>query len=356
LKGGLRPLTLDQDRLAFVKDMPVAYFDLLNQYELMQGDVLRRTAELDAILEEVHPHYRNEKNRYFLVLTQSCDLVQRASSGVKAPYIVVAPVRTLNDVLERYVGEYDSVEVRSDVPILREKFRNKLNQTLERLFNNNDPHYFYLDASGTTLESDCVAFLRLSIAFKTNLHIETCKQAKVLQLREIFQTKLGWLVGQLYSRVGTDDWDPDELREKRNKIIKNIAVWAPDDTFPTLERSLKDSFPNHEAEPLDRTRIARVIKSLPTPKQKLSDRVKAIVGEMELEVIKRFLHRERAIEKAVDALNTAIAGFNGGGGGPVIGRDVEDALARVKDEFGNATMTQGRCWSCIQNGLLQMVK
>ena len=46
--------------------------------ELSQGDILKRTPELDEILAKVHPHFhQHRKNLYFMVLTQSCDLVIR---------------------------------------------------------------------------------------------------------------------------------------------------------------------------------------------------------------------------------------------------------------------------------------
>ncbi len=48
----------------------------------MQGDVLERTSAIDNLLKVVHPHFHGRmKNLFFMVLTQSCDLVQRKAGG-----------------------------------------------------------------------------------------------------------------------------------------------------------------------------------------------------------------------------------------------------------------------------------
>ena len=75
--------------------------------DLQQGDVISRTQQLDAVLKDVHPHYfYGEDYRYFLVLTQSCDLVRRPgykSALCKSRYITLAAIRPLEKAL-RLVG------------------------------------------------------------------------------------------------------------------------------------------------------------------------------------------------------------------------------------------------------------
>ena len=252
--------------------MPVAYFETLDSTQLMQGDVLRRTAEINAILEEIHPYYSDEKNLYFMVLTQTCDLVERRSGSIKAPYIVVSPIRNFTTIVENFIEECDKLHFNCEVAVLGEKSRNKFNDFLDRLYNNNDPHHFYLNAENTALEVDCVTLLRQSVALRIPVHLDACKAATILQLKEIFQTKLGWLVGQLYSRVATDDWDGNELAERKKKIIKDAAVWAPDESLTELERTLKKEFPNHRDQIVDRVSVGKVLRSLPTKKNKLSAR------------------------------------------------------------------------------------
>jgi hypothetical protein len=71
---------------------------------LMQGDVLKRTPAINDLLKEVHPYFfRNGKNLFFMVLTQSCDLVRRNDGTCKAPYITIVSVRLIDDVLNRQI-------------------------------------------------------------------------------------------------------------------------------------------------------------------------------------------------------------------------------------------------------------
>lgn len=66
---------------------------------LCQGDVLCVTDEMRKILKEVHPYFLNEQYKYFMVLTQSCDLVRRNAGKCKTPYITLAAVRSFDDFL-----------------------------------------------------------------------------------------------------------------------------------------------------------------------------------------------------------------------------------------------------------------
>src|ERR1700679_1779586 len=73
--------------------MHYIYTDAPDAASLNQGDVLTRTPELDAVLTEYHPHYaRHPSYRYFLVLTQSCDLVRRKGVPPDARYISIGAV------------------------------------------------------------------------------------------------------------------------------------------------------------------------------------------------------------------------------------------------------------------------
>ncbi len=73
------------------------------------------------------------------------------------------------------------------------------------------------------------AFLALSVALKIE-HYDLCLAAKIAQLTGEFQAKLGWLVGNLYSRVGTKEWGsvyPESVSELRKKIVKPMFACLP---------------------------------------------------------------------------------------------------------------------------------
>ena len=246
----------------------------------MQGDVLARTPEINSLLESIHPHFHNQpKNQFFMVLTQSCDLVLR-NEMCKSPYITIAPVRSLDLVVERHFAQLGDATVGSELRVMGAKNKTKASEFLQRLFNNNEPGYFYLDSEDTPLPGDCVAFLSLSIAIKADLHYKECLAAKVLQLNDTFQAKLGWLVGQMYSRVGTLDWDTKVLNNKVQGVLKDAAIWVEDDKIKALEieyQSLLSSDPNAK---MSRTQIEKTIKKVPTRKQLVLDQAEKVLAEV----------------------------------------------------------------------------
>lgn len=251
--------------------------------ELAQGDVLRRTPELDSVLESVHPHFhKHGKNLYFMVLTQSCDLVVREGDASSAPYINIAPVRPLDEVISREIETLRLRKIRGDLPLLTHKARDRLADFARRLINNNVPQYFFLESDGTELGQDCCAFLRLSIAIKNDLHYKTCVDAKFLQLNDSFQAKLGSLVGHLYSRVGTKDWDAKQLELKVSQLTKDAAFYLEDGKVKQLEKEFLTRCEADQNYTFETNELTAAIKAIPTRK-------KVVVGQ--------------AIDIAADCLN-----------------------------------------------------
>ncbi len=248
--------------------------------ELMQGDVLGRIPEINGLLKEVHPHfYSEQKNRFFMVLTQSCDLVRRADGLCKAPYITLAPVRSLDLVVERHLTQIPAAKVDAELPVFGAKAKSKASEFLQRLFNNNEPGYFFLDSEDTPLNHDCVAFLNLSIAIKAGLHLETCLKAKVLQLDATFQAKLGWLVGQMYSRVGTLDWEQGKLTKKVGSVLQEAAIWVDDGKVPSLEGAFRGFAEEKPGSRMTQAEITRIIAKVPKKKQLVLKEAARVVEE-----------------------------------------------------------------------------
>lgn len=201
--------------------------------DLQQGDLLTRTKEVVQLLREVHPHYSQHQDyKYLIVLTQSCDLVRRQGDSCKSRYISLAAVRPLTTVITRELSRYQRSPREQRLGYCSQKARSDMKQFLERLLNNNEPNYFYLH-SDVELEiaEPHVAFLALSIAVKADLHYETCLNARIGQLEDSFQAKLGWLVGNMYSRVGTADWvpghqTPEQFENHIETMLKETCIWV----------------------------------------------------------------------------------------------------------------------------------
>lgn len=65
------------------------------------------------------------------------------------------------------------------------------------------------------------------IPLKSDLHYDKLLAGKILQLKESFQHKLGYLVGHAYSRVGTEDFPQDRFKE----TVKNTIELIPHDVL-----------------------------------------------------------------------------------------------------------------------------
>ena len=196
---------------------------------LCQGDILKRSPELIEELSTIHPHYATQLNyKYFMVLTQSCDLVRRNGQEPAAPYITIAAVRPIEDVLLKEARKLQEWW-QQPLQIIDTKTFATLSLFTESLLNNNVPNYFYLhEELSLDITTRCCAFLRLSIALRKE-HYDKCLAAKTAQIKDVFRAKLGWLVGNIYSRIGTEDWDDhykgqDHSRKFGSKILGELFV------------------------------------------------------------------------------------------------------------------------------------
>lgn len=293
--------------------MHFTYRETLDTTELCQGDILERTPEIDKLLELVHPHfYKKKSNLFFMVLTQSCDLVLRSGGECKAPYITIAPVRPINAVLGRQIKSMSTSGIDADLPVLTQKSKSKLSEFLSRLYNNNESGFFFLEAAGTVLPSDCCAFLNLSIALKASEHYKTCLAAKRIQLDNTFQAKLGWLVGQMYSRVGTNDWDSTQLKKKIQTKLEDAAIWIPDSSAQPLTAALQEWKKNSPPEAkLDKAVIEQTLNKVPSKKSLLVQQVENVLTIVLNQQLKDSVETANNISRIFKKRLEQDAGFTG---------------------------------------------
>ena len=220
------------------------YNNEVDKSSLKQGDVLKNSNGLEKLIKKYHPHYANPEYTHFQVLTQSCDLVQR-NSKCSSRYIIIAAVRSLETVIKRAIEQYaeKSVEIENNI-YCSKKHKDKLSSVVSSLFDNNDKNFFFLKAAPEhKLLDDSCTFLHLSVAIKANEHYSLCLESKILELKENFRAKLGWMVGNLYSRVGTEDYVPAALPDKNdfNQLIEDTLKkhigWINQDNFPHFKKA-----------------------------------------------------------------------------------------------------------------------
>lgn len=226
------------------------YKDAVLDSVLEQGDLLEVTPELQSLLESYHSYFaQHPDNRFYAVLTQSCDLVRRAG-GCAARYIAIAPVRPIATVIGR---EFDEklVSVAKGVRYASHRERGEIERFLERLLNNNEPSYFYFEAEpGRGVYGPMCAVLGLSIPFKAE-HYDELLRAKIIGVTDVFQAKLGWLLGQLYSRVGTEELPAPKMREAVKSLTEGLALWLEPPDVEALGQLVQEWRHNHPNETLD---------------------------------------------------------------------------------------------------------
>lgn len=248
---------------------------------LEQGDVLRPTDELLALLNQYHPYYATHPdNRFYLVLTQSCDLVRR-QGRCKARYIAIAPVRTLKKVIQR---EFESRLVQFDQirAFATTRVRADVERFLGHLFNNNDSSHFYLEAeSAAGITEAMCGLLTLPISLKVE-HYKTFLDAKVIGIDDAFQAKLGWLQGQLYSRVGTRDFEEKKLNSKIKGIIDTLALWLEEPGVEALKKFIAEQRAADPAATMDARAIQKFVQELPKKKALVIEHILKIATDLEL--------------------------------------------------------------------------
>ncbi len=231
--------------------------------DLAQGDVLIPTPELRKLFIAIHPYFSESKYVAFLVTTQTCDLVRR-SGECSARYVNLAVVRSLREVLWMLL-DAECERVGEGCYVDRDKQRAQL--LLRRMFNQNEQakglFYLYPDAR-LKLSHDAVALLRVGVTFRAQHYGALCGARRV-RIPPEFANKLGWLVGNLYSRIGTPDWQDEELRNVVDGYLSSTAgsspVWI---AKAVVKRMLREGDDLQELSQEELRQKART--KLPTPK------------------------------------------------------------------------------------------
>ena len=192
---------------------------------LFQGDIIARE-KLLGVLEIVHKHFCDPKYLAFIVLTQTCDLVVR-KSVCKAKHISLAVVRPLSALLPELLQEL-CLSPRPGV--FAKERREDAEEFLHRVLNQNEQAqgWVYLHPDGDVgIGEPAVALLRVSISLRAKDHYDLIRSARCGRLDIEFRNKLGWLTGNLYSRIDTTDWAEQEAGEVQEKSLIQDLLDAP---------------------------------------------------------------------------------------------------------------------------------
>ena len=250
--------------------------------DLAQGDIVEPADELRAVLQQVHPHFLLPKYIAFMVLSQSCDLVRRP--GHRQQPIFLCVIREFDAVAKQLVQLFCG----SDIPgIFRNDSRVEGRRFIERVINQNEQaiglFYLHTDADAG-IARPSVAMLRIGICLRAE-HYDKLVAARRGRLRSEFQAKLGWLTGNLYSRIGTEDWSESEDRRKQQrKMIDEILDGLPDTVWWTEAAIGKAKSEGFSAVGKSATEIGEALKAFePKPlDQQLLDSIARVASNSSL--------------------------------------------------------------------------
>ena len=191
---------------------------------LYQGDVLQESLspEFDELVNKYYSHYDSQfQCNYFLILTQSCDLIRRGNEPPAAEYIGIAPIFPVKKIILKKAQEKQEWW-QIDTRVIDHKHFESLALFVGKLLNNNISNYFYIheDISQNISGFSC-AILSLSMVFHIEYY-DICLKAKTAQIQDIYRAKLGWNIGNIYSKVGTEEWDIFYPQKKVSTVASSL--------------------------------------------------------------------------------------------------------------------------------------
>jgi hypothetical protein len=229
--------------------------------DLEQGDIIWRNPDLLAVLKTYHSYFCDNRYTGFAVISQTCDLVRRSKNPCNAKYIALAVIRELDALMPDFLAEVCGTKVSGIYDIDR---RPMAVSGLSKIINQNDQGngFFYLHPvtiSGReqlVLATRSLALLRVSISLRRE-HYDLLLKSRVLGLAPSYAAKLGWLVGNLYSRVPTPDWEdqeckPDASRKVCEDILDSFTGQGKENWVAGRKLKLLPSAVNLESIPRDR--------------------------------------------------------------------------------------------------------
>lgn len=237
--------------------------------QLQQGDILQKSNAMVEALNQAHAYYASADDyKYFMVLTQSCDLICRNGRKPKSKYITIAAVRPLDIIVRQLIKKY---KFDSDLPlsVCSKNTEILVSQYLERLIHNTESGLFFIrKKSHPAFAEDLCVFLPLSVALKAE-HYQACLDSKVAQLDNVFQAKVGWLTGNMYSRVGTPDIDEAEQnaesikREFYEEVLYRHTAWLTSGQYKALKSIIKRWKKDNPGEELSDEIARQLVDSVP---------------------------------------------------------------------------------------------
>jgi hypothetical protein len=179
---------------------------------LWQGDVIARDKLIDSGALKGHQDYFAERADFcgFCVLTQTCDLVREPRDQC-VDHICLAVIRRLTDVF--CVADVEKKNI--------DRTRDLLKKILNH--NENKKAYFFLHREPVAeIGEHWVVDLRTIFSLNSQFHYDEILSARMVSLASVYQNKLGWMAGHMFSRVPTKGFDELRSEETERQYLSRL--------------------------------------------------------------------------------------------------------------------------------------
>jgi hypothetical protein len=184
-----------------------------NGSDLCQGDVIGSRKLTPALVG--HQDYIAQRTDFeaFCVMTQSCDLVRPR----EAEFITLAVARKITNI-------FDKSDAR------KSRTADSLKNIVQHRANT---RYFYLYPElEAGISEDSVVDLRVMFALHKK-HYDQIVAARTMGMNELYAAHLGWMAGNVFSRIAMPEWqDLNEVPVLEQKIKSLQAAIQENGQFP----------------------------------------------------------------------------------------------------------------------------
>jgi hypothetical protein len=150
-----------------------------------------------------------------------------------------------------------------------------------------DGFFFLKKDSHPAIDQDLCVFLPLSVAVRSD-HYDACLQAKVAQLDHIFAAKVGWLTGNMYSRVATPDVEEiidgaDEFKEAfYREVLLDRTAWLSSHQLKELKNLVAAWKKDNPSASIDETLGRQLLEQVPSVKSIAVSRVVQLLTDAKI--------------------------------------------------------------------------
>jgi len=183
---------------------PDIYYAKKENELLSQGDIFVRFE--DKIIPK-----SEQKELGFIILTYTCDLEHLEDLN----YILICPIFDFDNLIEMFIKKHE------DKTLL--KVQIALESIMKSLFNNDMRFYFFLSPIPEVSINPAYAHLEQITKIPTQ-YMEKLIENRKISLKTPWREKLGWMTGNLFNRIGTEDIDKGISKEfvQTNEIFKDF--------------------------------------------------------------------------------------------------------------------------------------